>query len=62
MGLLNRGIVRLYVGLATAREERGQTFAEYAVIIGIIAVAVVTAVGTLRTAVIDAITNAAGDI
>jgi Flp pilus assembly pilin Flp len=52
----------MYVWLASVREERGQTFAEYAVIIGIMAVAVVTAVGTLRTAVVDGLTNAAGDI
>ena len=45
-----------------AREEKGQTFAEYAVIVGIIAVAVVGAVTTLRTAVIGALTKAAADI
>jgi Flp pilus assembly pilin Flp len=45
-----------------AREERGQTFAEYAVIIGIIAVALVAAVGTLRDAVIGALEGAANDI
>jgi Flp pilus assembly pilin Flp len=45
-----------------AREEKGQTFAEYAVIIGIIAVAVVSSVTTLRTAVVTALTKAAADI
>jgi Flp pilus assembly pilin Flp len=48
--------------LTSAREEEGQTFAEYAVIIGIIAVAVVSAVGTLRDAVVTALTTAAADI
>ena len=48
--------------ITLAREERGQTFAEYAVIIGLIAVAVVASVGTLRTAVIGALTKAANDI
>jgi Flp pilus assembly pilin Flp len=55
-------VARTHVWLASAREERGQTFAEYAVIIGIIAVAVVTAVGSLRDAVIGALTKAAADI
>jgi Flp pilus assembly pilin Flp len=51
-----------HIRLASARGERGQTFAEYAVIIGIIAVAVVAAVGTLRDAVVGALTTAASDI
>jgi Flp pilus assembly pilin Flp len=58
----NRAIVRAQSWLVAARGERGQTFAEYAVIIGIIAVAVVAAVGTLRDAVIGALTTASADI
>ena len=57
-----RAVVKAQTWLVAARGERGQTFAEYAVIIGIIAVAVVGAVGTLRDAVIGALTTAAGDI
>ncbi len=62
MALYYSLIARAHVWLASAREERGQTFAEYAVIIGIIAVAVVSAVGTLRNAVVGALTGAAADI
>ncbi len=62
MAHANSLIARAYLWLSTAREERGQTFAEYAVIIGIIAVAVVGAVGTLRDAVVGALTDAAADI
>ena len=62
MAHANSMIIRAYVWLSAAREERGQTFAEYAVIIGIIAVAVVGAVGTLRDSVVGAITRAASDI
>ena len=59
MAYANNVIARAYLWLSSAREERGQTFAEYAVIIGIIAVAVVAAVGTLRDSVVGAITKAA---
>jgi Flp pilus assembly pilin Flp len=62
MAYANSVIARAYLWLSSAREERGQTFAEYAVIIGIIAVAVVGAVGTLRDSVVGAITKAAADI
>jgi Flp pilus assembly pilin Flp len=51
--------LRATVAFEDARSQEGQTFAEYAVIIGIIAVALVAAIGTLRTAVSNAITNAA---
>ena len=60
--LLQRAAVKAHIWLASARGERGQTFAEYAVIIGIIAVAVVGAVGQLRDAVVGALTTAATDI
>ena len=53
---------RVTTMLTLAREEKGQTFAEYAVIIGIITAAVVLSVTTLRTAVTTALSNAAADI
>ncbi|HEY7694027.1 MAG TPA: hypothetical protein VH816_16945 [Gaiellaceae bacterium] len=54
---------RVTTMLTLARdEEKGQTFAEYAVIIGIIAVGVVAAVTTLRNGVTSALTKAAADI
>ncbi len=62
MDLVYGFYARVTTMLTLAREERGQTFAEYAVIIGIIAVAVVSSVTTLRTAVVTALTKAAADI
>jgi Flp pilus assembly pilin Flp len=54
---------RVTTMLTLARDkEEGQTFAEYAVIIGIIAVGVVAAVTTLRNGVTTALTRAAADI
>ena len=50
------------VALSGHRREEGQTFTEYAIIVATIAVGVVAAVGTLRDAVIAAITKAASDI
>jgi Flp pilus assembly pilin Flp len=55
-------LARAQMWLASAPEERGQTFAEYAVIIGVLVVAVVAAVGTLRDAVISGLTTVASDI
>jgi Flp pilus assembly pilin Flp len=40
--------------------EDGQTMAEYAVILGVIALAIVAAVGVLSTAISGAITSVAG--
>jgi Flp pilus assembly pilin Flp len=60
--MVTRAFVKAQSWLVAASGERGQTFAEYAVIIGIIAVAVVAAVGTLRDAVTGALTTAAADI
>jgi Flp pilus assembly pilin Flp len=40
--------------------EDGQTMAEYAVILGVIAAVIVLAVGTLSTAISGAITSVAG--
>lgn len=62
MMLPYRLLARASLALARAREEKGQTFAEYAVIIGILTVAVVAAVGDLRDAVVTALTNTAADI
>jgi Flp pilus assembly pilin Flp len=53
---------RVTTMLTLAREEKGQTFTEYAIIVGLIAVGVVAAVTTLRGAVITALTDAASDI
>jgi Flp pilus assembly pilin Flp len=62
MNLVYGLYARVTTMLTLAREEKGQTFAEYAVIIGLIAVAVVAAVGTLRTSVVNALSDAAADI
>jgi len=53
---------RLTVSLSQLRREGGQTFTEYAIIVAVIAVGVVAAVGTLRDAVITALSNAASNI
>jgi Flp pilus assembly pilin Flp len=53
---------RMTVALSSLKDEDGQTFTEYAIIVATIAVGVVAAVGSLRDAVITAISKAAGDI
>ena len=50
------------VALSGLRREEGQTFTEYAIIVATIAVGVVAAVGTLRSAVVSALSKAALDI
>jgi Flp pilus assembly pilin Flp len=62
MSLLYGFHARLMAGSGALRREEGQTFAEYAIIVATIVVGVVAAVSTLRTAVIDALTTAAGQI
>ena len=62
MGLFYGLFTRLTYALGTLRREEGQTFTEYAIIVATIAVGVVAAVGTLRDAVITALSNAAADI
>jgi Flp pilus assembly pilin Flp len=62
VALFQRAVVMAHIRLASARGERGQTFAEYAVIIGILAVAIIAAVGTLRDAVVGALTTVAADL
>ena len=42
------------------RKEHGQTMAEYAVILGVIALAIVLALGVLSTAISSAISTVAG--
>ena len=63
---MNDLCIRLWVRAITAgqslRREEGQTFTEYAVIVGTIVVGVVAAVGVLRSAVISALSNAAAGI
>jgi Flp pilus assembly pilin Flp len=62
MDLLHNFWARLTVAAGDLRREDGQTFAEYAIIVATIVVGVVAAVTTLRTAVITALTTAAGQI
>jgi Flp pilus assembly pilin Flp len=42
------------------KRQEGQTMAEYAVILGVIAAVIVLAIGTLSTAISGAITSVAG--
>ena len=60
MDLMYRFWARLTVLVLS--DEEGQTFTEYAIIVATIAVGVVAAVGTLRSAVVAALTKAANDI
>ena len=53
---------RLHAALVSARGDEGQTFTEYAIIVATITVGTVAAVGSLRDAVIAAITTVAADI
>jgi Flp pilus assembly pilin Flp len=62
MSKLDKACVRLVVAAGALRAEEGQTFAEYAIIVATIIIGVVTAVTALRTAVIGALTTAAGQI
>ncbi len=65
MQLLNEALLRVLTGWhelqARARDEEGQTLAEYGLIMAVIAVAVVvTAVVAFRTAIINAFNGAVG--
>ena len=66
MELYYRTLARLHANIAGTvdrlREEHGQTFTEYAIIVATIAVGTVAAVGTLRDAVTKALADAAQDI
>ena len=66
MDVLYRLSVRMYQALrspvASLRREEGQTFTEYAIIVATIAVGTVAAVGFLRDAVTDALSDAANAI
>ena len=55
-------LARLHAALASVRGDEGQTFTEYAIIVATITVGVVAVVGSLRDAVITAITTVAADI
>lgn len=55
--------VRFRSGPAPKRPgERGATAAEYAIIIAIVALGIVAALGTFRTAIVTALEDAAGEI
>jgi Flp pilus assembly pilin Flp len=58
--LLNRSWIRA-ITLNLKREE-GQTMTEYAVVLTLIAIALVTTIGTLRNAIITVISNAAAQV
>ena len=45
-----------------AKRQEGQTMAEYAVVLGVIAAVVVTTLVLLRTSIVNGITNAANAI
>jgi Flp pilus assembly pilin Flp len=63
MSFLAARAARLSAWLIQVRtDERGQTFTEYAIIVGAITLGVLLGVGTLRDAIIGALTKAAGDI
>ena len=57
-----RVILALRSPVASLRREEGQTFTEYAIIVATIAVGTVAAVGYLRNAVTNALSNAANAI
>ena len=46
--------------LSALREEKGQTMAEYGVVLAVICLAVVVAIGTLSGAITNAIDSVAG--
>jgi Flp pilus assembly pilin Flp len=61
MRLVNEALLRLMVGLQGLRRERGQTLAEYGLIMAVIAVAVIVgAVIVFRDAIIAAFDSATG--
>lgn len=57
-------LLRLWVGvqLFRARNERGQTTTEYAILIGFLAVAIIVAIIFLRDSIIDLFNKAGSDI
>ena len=61
-GLCYGLLARWHAALISVRREEGQTFTEYAIIVATMTVATVAAVGSLRNAVITAITTVAADI
>ena len=61
-GFFGRAILALRAPVASLRREEGQTFTEYAIIVATIAVGTVLAVGFLRDAVTNALSDAANAI
>jgi Flp pilus assembly pilin Flp len=60
--LCNSLLARLNTTLVSARGDEGQTFTEYAIIVAAVTTGTVAAVGSLRNAVITALTTVAGNI
>ena len=60
--LLTRLWVKAQTVATASRREEGQTFTEYAIIVGGIAIGIVGAVGILRNAIYTALSNAANSI
>jgi len=58
MNFIQRCWVRTVVARTGLREERGQTFVEYSILVALIAVGVAAAVPALRDAITVAIGNA----
>jgi Flp pilus assembly pilin Flp len=59
---LNRLWIRAFTALSSVKREEGQTMTEYAVVLTLIAVALVTALTGLRTAIVNVITSATNAI
>ena len=57
---VNDCFTRLYVQLL--RQERGQTMAEYVVVLGIISITILVALGALSGAIGGQLSRVAGDI
>ncbi len=55
-------LARSTAALVSARGDEGQTFTEYALIIAVLTTGTVAAVGTLRGAVVSALTTVATDL
>ena len=57
--MLTELIVKLYVYL---QRDRGQTMAEYAIVLGVISVGIIVALGSLRGAITGTVTKITADI
>jgi Flp pilus assembly pilin Flp len=56
-GVVSRLIKHLNETVATLEDEAGQTMAEYAVVLGVITIAVVVTLGLLSTAIKNTLNN-----